>query len=105
MTKDTCANCGKGKLAKTIVQLDRPDSKVEAWKCPECGEAEYDLEVVKKIGAFYRARQQERTLIRLGRSLAVTLLPQLATKYKLKAGEKVYLLEEKKGIVLKPVPA
>lgn len=104
MKKEICGNCERGQLRKELVELE-PGFFVRAWKCPECGEREYDMEMARKIGAFYRSRQRERTLIKLGRSLAVTLPAELATKYKLKAGEKVYLLEEEEGIGLRPAPA
>jgi len=104
MKKEICGNCEKGVLQQKNVELE-PGFSVQARVCPNCGEKWYDHEVVRKIGAFYRARQRERTLIKLGNSLAVTLPPELAAKYKLKAGEKVYLVEEENGVSIHPVPA
>lgn len=102
MRKNICGNCGKDALERKQVEFE-PGFFVEARVCSACGEQWFDHEVVRKIGA--RARQRERTLIKLGSSLAVTLPPELASKYKLRAGEKVYLLEEEGGIALRPVPA
>ncbi len=103
-TMGLCSVCERGRLALGTGELEK-GVFVEVFRCSECGAKEYDLEVAKKIEAFYQARARKRSLIKLVRVLAVTIPADIVSRHKFRPGEKILVEEKNEEVVLKPVPA
>lgn len=86
----TCGVCDKGKLRGFKDEVEK-GIFVSAYKCSQCSEVAYSREVMQKVEVIYRDKSEERSLIKIGASLAVSIPAGIVKALGLKPKEKVYL--------------
>lgn len=93
-----CGACGKGKMRKIQDEVE-PGIFVEAYKCGNCNEIAYSQRVMEKVEALYREKAAERSLIKVGASLAVSIPVEIVRKLGLKPKEKVFITSKGNEII------
>lgn len=98
-----CGMCNKGILHGVKDEVEKGIT-VEAYKCNSCGEIAYSKEVMEKVEAMYRDKAEERSLIKIGASLAVSIPKEIVDRLKLRAKEKVYITSNGNEIIARVAP-
>jgi hypothetical protein len=93
-----CCACGKGKLRKVQDEVE-PGIFVEAFKCGECRGIVYPQHVMEKVEALYRDKAAERSLIKVGASLAFAIPSEIVKRLGLKPKEKVFITSKGNEII------
>ena len=93
-----CGNCAKGKLVKFQEEVEA-GIFVEAYNCNKCGEVAYSQNVMEKIEAMQRDKAEQRSLIKVGASLAVSIPSEIVKRLGLKPKEKVYITSKGNNII------
>lgn len=93
-----CGTCMKGKLHK-IQDEAEPGIFVEAYQCDACREIEYTEAIMRKLEAMRRDGAHQRSLIKIGSSLAVSIPKEIVQKLHLKPKEKVYVTSRGNQII------
>mgnify|MGYP001588103941 FL=1 len=83
-----CGMCDKGRMLDIQDEVEE-DIFVQAGKCDYCGNIAYSGKVMQKIEAMNREKTVERSLIKIGSSLAVSIPAGIVKKLSLKPKEKV----------------
>ena len=96
----TCGNCEKGKWHKFQDEVEA-GIRVEAFKCDNCGNVSYNEAIMEKLEAMNRHHAEERSLIKIGSSLALSIPKNIVKKLRLKPKEKVYVTSEGNKIIAK----
>ena len=97
---EKCPICEKGALKETLDEVER-GVKVEAFKCGKCGEIFYSQEIMERVEAMRKAKSEERSLVRIGNSLAAILPAQIVKKLGLKEKGKIFVEEDKGKITIR----
>lgn len=99
----TCGQCMQGKL-KASQDEPAPGVWVQAFRCPHCGETWYDEQTARHVEALWRQDAQERQLLRVGSSLAVTIPAKIVRTLGLKEKGKILLRSWGKAVLIQPAP-
>jgi len=98
-----CGVCDKGRLHKFMEEIS-PGVLVEAFKCDYAGHISYSENVMRGIEALQREISEERHVVRIGNSLAVTIPMEIVKLLGLKAREKVFVRSTGSEIIIRPSP-
>ena len=82
--------CNEGKL-RAIQNEAFPGVFVNAYKCNKCNEIAYSEEIMGKVEAMRRGDAEQRSLIKIGASLAISIPVAIVKKLNLKPKGKVYI--------------
>ncbi|MBI5035949.1 AbrB/MazE/SpoVT family DNA-binding domain-containing protein [Candidatus Micrarchaeota archaeon] len=98
----TCGVCNKGTL-KAFKDEIAEGVYVDGYK-DEYGHVAYSKEVMAMVEKIYRNTAEERSLVRVGSSVAVPIPASIVRLLALKPKEKVYVTTQDNRIIIRPSP-
>ena len=93
-----CGLCGKKMRAFKDEAV--PGVHVDAYRCSN-GHVSYPAEVMRHVEALYRAASEERSVLKVGSSLAVPIPAAIAKSFGLRPKEKVLVSADDKAILIR----
>ncbi|MEK6954914.1 MAG: AbrB/MazE/SpoVT family DNA-binding domain-containing protein [Candidatus Micrarchaeota archaeon] len=94
-----CPICGKGKMEAIRHEAD-PGIYVDAYKCNKCGEIAYAERIIKILEAIGNRGKEERHMVKVGSSLAVTIPAAFVKKLGLRPKDPVHISMDENSLLI-----
>lgn len=99
-----CPACGRGVL-RAFQEKAFPGVFVNAYRCTHCSDVAYSEDVMRRLQALEMQGAEQRTLLKVGDSIAVAIPARIVRELGLKQKEKVLVKKEGRNILVQPLAA